>query len=232
MKGVVLVTGASRGIGLEFARQFSGDGWRVHACCRNADRADALSRLAAKAGGLVSVHALDVTQPDRARTLAAELGSEAVDMLINNAGVYGRDADSFGAVDADAWLEALRVNTIAPLKVSEAFADHVARSRRRVIATITSLMGSLADNTSGGHYAYRTSKAAVNMVARSMAVDLRRRGITVVVLNPGWVRTDMGGPSAPTSVEESVAGMRWVLEGLTLRDSGSFIDFDGEPLPW
>lgn len=232
MTDSVLVTGASRGIGLEFARQYALDGWRVYACCRNPARALRLKDLAAESRGRVRILELDMRDVDRILAVAKELQGEAIDVLINNAGLYGPRHEPFGSISLDTWLDVLRVNTIAPLKMAEAFVEHVGSSRKRIIASVTSLMGSIEDNISGGYYAYRTSKTALNMVNKSLSVDLRPRGITCVVLNPGWVRTDMGGSSAPTSVEESVSGMRSVIGRLEAGDSGGFFHFDGEPLPW
>ena len=232
MAETVLVTGATRGIGLELARQYLQAGWRVHACCRRPEKAPELSRLAASADGLLSVHPLDVTNPAQLAALPAVLGSEPLDILINNAGVYGQDDADFGNTDVAAWLETFHVNAIAPLKIMEALVEPIARSRRRVMACVSSKMGSMADNRSGGSYVYRSSKAALNAVVMSAAVDLRHRGITVVALNPGWVKTDMGGPNAEITVVESVSALRAILDRVGPADSGRFIDVDGTTIPW
>ena len=195
MADKVLITGANRGIGLELARQYASAGWRVHACCRQPERAVELNRVAAASAGRLSVHPLDVTSPAQIAALPTALGDEPLDLLINNAGIYGQDDASFGNTDVRAWLQAFHVNAIAPLKVMEALVEPVARSGRRVMACVSSKMGSMADNRSGGSYVYRSSKAALNAVVMSAAVDLRHRGVTVVALNPGWVKTDMGGPT-------------------------------------
>lgn len=228
----VLVTGANRGIGLEMARQYASAGWRVHACCRQPERAPELSRLAAASAGQVSIHPLDVTNPAQIAALPAVLGREPLDLLINNAGVYGPDDAGFGNTDVRAWLEIFHVNAIAPLKIMEALVEPVARSRRRVMACVSSKMGSMADNRSGGSYLYRSSKAALNAVVMSAAVDLRPRGITVVALNPGWVKTDMGGPNAEITVAESVGALRAILDHVGPADGGRFIDVDGTTIPW
>ena len=232
MADKVLITGATRGIGLEMARQYASGGWRVHACCRQPERAVELNRVAAGSAGRVSVHPLDVTNPSQIAALPAILGDQPLDLLINNAGIYGQDDASFGTTDVRAWLETFHVNAIAPLKVMEALVEPVARSRRRVIACMSSKMGSMADNRSGGSYVYRSSKAALNAVVMSAAVDLRHRGITVVALNPGWVKTDMGGPNAEITVVESVTALRAILDEVGLADSGRFIDVDGTTIPW
>jgi len=227
----VLITGASRGLGLEFARQYAADGWRVFATCRDPDGAAALEEAADGSGGAITVHRLDVGDLDQIDALAEALAGEAVDVLLNNAGAFG-DRAGFGRVDVAAWERTFRVNAIAPYRMCEAFVEHVARSEQKVVANVTSKMGSIADNTSGGRYVYRSSKAALNMVTASLAHDLAGRGIKAVVLHPGWVRTDMGGPSAPLEAPESVAGMRKVIAGLAPDQSGRFFNWDGAEIPW
>jgi NAD(P)-dependent dehydrogenase (short-subunit alcohol dehydrogenase family) len=166
------------------------------------------------------------------RNAVQELHGTPVDLLINNAGTAGKPGQTTGNIDYANWLQVLEVNTVGPVRVVEASADLVARSERRLIVTITSGMGSLTDNTEGGSIAYRTSKAAVNMAMRSVAVDLARRGITCIVVHPGWVRTDMGGSSAPLTPEQSVSGMRRVIARLSTRDSGKFFNYDGREHSW
>jgi len=229
----ILITGANRGIGLEMARQYGQDsGWEVHACCRHPETADRLQRHARESGGRVTVHDLDVTDRAAIYDLARELGAKPIDILLNNAGAYGPRDSGLGNVDEKTWRDVFHVNTEAPLRMAEAFADHVASSDRRIIATMSSKMGSIADNSSGGHYIYRSTKAAVNIVMKSLSVDLEDRGITVLVLHPGWVRTDMGGSAAPLSVEQSVTGLRRVLDGAGLQESGRFLAYDGSEVPW
>lgn len=227
----VLLTGANRGLGLEFVRQYAQDGWRVHACCRDPKAATDLSKLAAGSSGAVQVHALDVADFAQIDRLARELGAEALDLLLNNAGVYPHE-DGFGKLDYAGWERALRINALAPVRMVEAFVEHVARSQRRLIASVTSLMGSIGDNGSGGSYGYRSSKAALNMANKSLSIDLRGRGITAIVLHPGWVKTDMGGPGAPIEAPESVRGMRSVIGRVTPDDTGKFFDYEGDELPW
>ena len=224
----VLITGANRGLGLQFAREYAQAGWRVHAACRRPAEAGALAELARDAG--VNLLQIDVGAPPTIAAAAASV-RESLDVLINCAGVMGQRRP-FGSTDYAAFEEVLRVNTVGPLRVSEAFAEHVARSERRVLVTITSGLGSIGNNTSGGWLAYRTSKAAVNMVMRSLAVELAPRGITCVVVNPGWVQTDMGGANAPLTPGESVGAMRALIERLRPADSGAFFNYDGKPLPW
>jgi NAD(P)-dependent dehydrogenase (short-subunit alcohol dehydrogenase family) len=229
----LLITGANRGIGLEFCKQYAADGWRVQACCRDPRKAEALNRLAARYPDLVQLHALDVTDHAQIGQLARTLADESIDLLINNAGVYpASDKRGFGQTDYAEWMDAFTINTMAPLKMAEAFVEQVARSRLRLIVTLTSQMGSIDDNGSGGSYLYRSSKAAANMVVKSLAVDLQGQGITAVALHPGWVQTDMGGPGAMIPVEQSVKDMRKVIAGLTPADTGRFFGYDGRVIPW
>ena len=228
----VLITGASRGLGFEFAKQYAVEGWRVIACCRKPEDAIALKKLAPSARDMVSVVAMDVADNDTVRNAALALKDVVVDILINSAGIAGFPQQSTGQIDYASWARVLDVNTMGPLRVLEAFTDNLARSERRLVVTITSGMGSLADNTSGGSIAYRSSKAAVNMVMRSAAIDLAPRGITCVLINPGWVKTDMGGPDATLSPQQSVSAMRRLIETLGPHDSGKFYNYDGREYPW
>jgi NAD(P)-dependent dehydrogenase (short-subunit alcohol dehydrogenase family) len=175
---------------------------------------------------------LDVTDSTSVKAAAAELEGRAIDVLINNAGVGGPRGQSIGNIDYETWARVLDVNTLGPMRVAEAFVDNVALSERKLIVTITSGMGSIADNTSGGAFAYRSSKAAVNMVMRSLAIDLAPRGITSVVVNPGWVLTDMGGPHATLMTAESVTMLRRLIETLEPAQSGKFFNYDGREYAW
>jgi NAD(P)-dependent dehydrogenase (short-subunit alcohol dehydrogenase family) len=176
--------------------------------------------------------ALDVTNPAGIKAAATELDKQAIDLLLNNAGVMGPRSQTIGNVDYEAWARVLDANTMGPMRISEAFVENVARSDRKLIVTLTSGMGSLADNTSGGSIAYRSSKAAVNMVMRSLAIDLAPRGITCVVVNPGWVQTDMGGPHAKITPVESVTKLRRLIDSLGPAQSGKFFNYDGREYPW
>jgi len=229
----VLITGASRGIGLEFSRQYADKGWQVLACCRHPDKSDALNKLAAQFAALIKIYPLDVANHAQIEKLAQTLDYESIDLLINNAGINPvSDASGFGHTNYDEWMTAFNINTMAPLKMAEAFAQQIARSKQKTIVTLTSLMGSIADNSSGGNYLYRSSKAAANMVVKSLAIDLSQQGITSVAFHPGWVQTDMGGPDAMIPASQSVSGMRQVISSLTLADSGKFFDYDGNVLAW
>lgn len=221
----VLITGASRGLGLEFARQYAADGWRVHACCR--EPGGAVTEIS----GDVVCHALDVTDTAAIAALGAALKGEALDLLVNNAGIMGR-GQKLGRIDADGWGTVLRVNAIAPIMLSEALLPNLRKATGARIAMLTSRMGSIADNTSGGMYAYRSSKAALNAAARSLALDLAGDGIGVVLLHPGWVRTDMGGPNGQIDAPEAVTGLRRIIANLKMADSGAFYAYDGRQIPW
>jgi len=227
-----LITGANRGLGFEFARQYAAEGWQIYATCRDPNSASDLRRLADASGHNLQVMALDVTDLASIKAAAAALEGQAIDLLLNNAGVGGPWRQTIGNIDYEAWAHVLDVNALGPLRVSEAFVENVARSERKLIVTLTSGMGSIADNTSGGAFAYRSSKAAVNMVMRSLAIDLTPRGITCVVINPGWVQTDMGGPHGSQTPAESVTKLRRLIDSLEPAQSGKFFNHDGREYAW
>lgn len=229
----LLITGANRGIGLEFAKQYVEAGWRVFACCRNLDKADTLKQLAVQHTGLLSIRTLDVANFDQIERLAIELADQEIDLLLNNAGIYSDTPQGgFNTIDYEAWMHAFQVNSMAPLKMAEAFARQIARGHQKKIVSITSKMGSIADNTSGGSYLYRSSKTALNMVMKNLSIDLAPRGLITTVLHPGWVQTDMGGSAALITPQQSVTGMRHVIEQLTSANSGKFYDYEGKEIPW
>jgi NAD(P)-dependent dehydrogenase (short-subunit alcohol dehydrogenase family) len=228
----VLVTGANRGLGLEFVRQYAQAGWTVLAACRRPSEAAELSALAEQYDKL-KLYPLELADFASIDRLATELAEVPIDVLLSNAGVYGDDGrNGFGAMDYARWLDSFVINTQAPLKLAEAFLPQVKRSERRLIVAITSLMGSIADNTSGGSIMYRSSKAALNAAMKSLALDLAGSGVGVLILHPGWVQTDMGGERAPTKPEESIAEMRNVIDGFTLSATGRFTNFRGNELAW
>ena len=228
----ILITGANRGLGLEFTRQYLADGCAVIAACRSPRAAPKLQQLETASRGALSLIEVDVADTGSVKRAAAELRAAPIDILINSAGVFGVGGQTVGSLDYDDWRAVLEVNLLGPARMCEAFLDHLARSNQRLIVTITSGLGSLSDNSSGGYIAYRTSKAAVNMLTRSAAIDLRPRGISCVVVNPGWVRTDMGGPNAKLSPEESVGALRRLIAKLGPEDSGRFYNYDGREYPW
>jgi NAD(P)-dependent dehydrogenase (short-subunit alcohol dehydrogenase family) len=224
----VLITGANRGLGLEFTRQYAADGWRVFAACRD----PAGARNLAAVEGDVSAETLDVDDGPQVAALANKLSGQPIDVLINNAGIYGPKDVTRDTVVYDAWGQVFRTNAMSPLAVSAAFVANVAQGGQKKIITLSSIMGSIAENDSSGDFIYRSSKAAVNAVMKSLAGDLKSEGITVAVLHPGWVRTDMGGPNAAIEAPESVTGMRAVIAGLKESDSGRFLNYDGTEIPW
>ncbi len=220
----VLITGAARGLGLDFVKQYAAKSWKVHACAR---RPEALKGIT----GEIVPHQLEVTDYGRVRALAGKLAGEAIDVLICNAGVAGRDATTLGSIDAKTWRETFEVNALAPLMMAEAFVDHVARSSQKKLVAISSRLGSIA-LTDGGRYAYRASKAALNMEWKSLSRDTAGKGLVCVVLHPGWVQTDMGGSGATLTVDQSVPAMVGVIDRLKPSDNGRFINYDGSEIAW
>ena len=222
-----LITGAGRGLGLEFTRQFAEDGWTVLAGLRDMDNASVMAGI----DGDIAVVPLDVADPASVAILGERLAGTPIDLLINNAGFLGPREIELGAIDYDDWREVLEVNTLAPMRVAEAFIDHLRAGKGRKIVTISSRLGSIAEGN-GGRYIYRSSKAAVNAVMKNLAQDLVPEGFTVIVMHPGWVRTDMGGPGASIDAVESVTGLKRVIDGLARSDTGGFFNYDGTPIPW
>ncbi len=226
----ILITGANRGIGLEFVRQYAADGWTVHATCRSPEGAEDLNSVA----GEVTVHMLDVKDRRAIRQLADSLDMP-FDIVIANAGIGGRKPDgsmqTFGELHYESWLETLEVNTLGATATAEAFAPHLKRSEQKKLVCISSQMGSI-DDTSGGAVAYRTSKAALNMAMQASAAMLNADGIATVVLHPGWVKTEMGGSMAPLSPENSVKGMRQVIDTLAPTERATFLNYTGSEIPW
>jgi len=229
----ILITGSNRGLGLEWARQYAGDGWRIHATCRHPDEATELHKLAGQFPAL-AIHRLDVTREDEIQSLATELHNDAVDILLNNAGVYVEKFDDTLAagLSYDHWLDTLRVNTLGAMRVTAAFVEHVARSRQRLVIAITSHMGSIGEISSPGSYYYRSSKAALNASMKGLSLELKPRDIGVLLLHPGWVQTRMGGPGAQLTPAQSVRGMRAIVERFSLVDSGRFLRYNGTEIPW
>lgn len=237
----LLITGANRGLGLELVKQFDARSWRIHACCRTPEKAEALQAIAIESDGRVHVHALDVTDFAAIDGLGQALQGEPIDVLFSNAGIMEvrqRPLDqqgtsqSFGSIDYDEWRQILRVNVLAPMRMAEVFVDNVAASERKAIVTMSSILGSIAMTDSIRWVGYRTSKTAVNMMMRGLASDLKERGITAVCVHPGWVRTDMGGAGADIAPEESARGVAKVVDGLTPDQSGHYLTYDGGELPW
>ena len=228
----VVITGANRGLGLEFAAQYAADGWRTMACCRQPERAPELAQLAQRSHGRLTIHPLEVTNPEHVNAFRESLGASGIDVLINNAGMYGQKGVSLGNSDADIWKHTFHTNVIAPFQIMEKLMDNLVAGEQRIVANVTSKMGSIGDNSSGGSYIYRSSKSALNSAMRAAALDLAGDGFKIVLLHPGGVKTDMGGDQALIDSETSVGRMRGIIAGLTADDNGRFIDQDGSTIPW
>jgi NAD(P)-dependent dehydrogenase (short-subunit alcohol dehydrogenase family) len=228
-KKTVFITGANRGIGLGLARAFLAGGHSVIAAARHPDGSRELWELEADFKSRCRIVQLDVTSDeDLARLPAA--APQPIDLLVNNAGILLDREGEFAKADAEALLKSFAVNAVAPLRVAQRLLPALLAAPKPVAAFMSSRMGSLADNRTGGYYAYRMSKAALNMLTRSLAADFKQ--LTAVALHPGWVQTEMGGSGATTSIDESTAGLVKVLLGLTTKDSGRFLDFRGAEVPW
>lgn len=233
----ILITGSNRGVGLELARQYLGRGnTRVFATCRNPGSARELHRLAVQYPGRVQIFALDVTDETTITAAADAVRAEtdSLDMLINNAGVFPRDASMtrFGYLDAEAMLNILHINAVGPVLVAQAFANLLRKGTHPRLINISSDAGSLAMKDGGCNYTYPASKAALNMFMRCMAGELKSAGVVTIAIHPGWVRTDMGGPGAALSVEESASGLMSVFDRLTMQDNGGYFRWDGQQMPW
>ena len=224
----VLITGANRGIGLQLTKHYIEAGWEVIATYRNAEGNEALQALSSPQLTLLQA---DVNNDEGISKIASYFQGQGLDLLINNAGIYGPRDQTFGKVERQAWREILEVNTISPMMLAQSLADSLAQNKG-TLAIISSKVGSIDDNTSGGAYMYRSSKTAVNQVIKCLSIDLGPRDITVVSLHPGWVRTDMGGPNGSIDVVESVAGLTNVIAHVSADQNGHFINYDGSPIPW
>jgi NAD(P)-dependent dehydrogenase (short-subunit alcohol dehydrogenase family) len=223
----ILITGANRGIGLEFVTQYAAEGADVIACCREPAKADALKAIKGK----VRVMALDVTDTASVAALAHDLKGEAIDILINNAGIGGpRDAKP-NSLDVEAWLNVFKVNSVAPMLVAFGLRDNLLKGKDKKLATITSVLGSTAAN-GGGMQPYRASKAAVNNFMHGLSKEWASDGILVGIFHPGWVQTDMGGKSAPVKPQDSVKGLRARIAELNAKNSGSYRDYANSEIAW
>jgi len=215
-----LVTGANRGIGLSLVKHLTARGVSVIGACRN--QSDELAATGAR------IETVDVTNDASVRALAERLADTRLDLLINNAGVLRRD--DLGRLDWDSLRLQFEVNSLGPLRVTEALRERLADGAK--VAIVSSRMGSIADNTSGGAYGYRMSKAAVNAAGRSLAHDLRPAGHPVVILHPGWVKTDMTNGRGNWGPDEAAAGLLEQIDALDLSSTGTFHHANGESLPW
>jgi len=222
----VLITGANRGIGLEFARQYAADGWKVIATSRDAGKAGDLKAISG-----VQVEQLEVTDDASVAALANKLKDVKIDVLLNNAGISGPRGFAIGEWDFKAWEEVLSVNAVAPLRVTQAFLPHVRASEKKQVVFISTRMASITLN-GGGSAFYRSSKTALNMAVSCLALEVKDRGITCTVMHPGWVKTDMGGAGADITTSESVSDLRKVISGLDIAKTGRFFNYDGAEFPW
>jgi len=222
----VLITGANRGIGLEMARQFKARGYAVIGTARTPGEAAELKSLG------VRVEQLDVTDAGSVQALADRLRGVPIDLLVNNAGITGHDAERFEAVDFEAVAETFDVNSLGPMRVTQALMPNLEAGRGKTIVQVGSSAGSIAGNRGGGLYGYRASKAALNMFNKTLSSELVRRGYICVVMHPGWVKTRLGGSGATMEARDSVEAMIGVIEQLGLGDTGRFLDYKGRELPW
>lgn len=227
----VLITGATRGLGLGFATQYAETGWTVIGTARDPQAAHDLDALAARTGR-VSVLRYDATEFADAAALATALGGKPIDLLINNAAVFGGFSQTLGELGGDGFTATFAVNTISPVLLTQALRPNLEAGDGKTVVMITSQMGSIDDNRSGGWYYYRASKAALNMAVKSLSIDLKPARVTVITMHPGWVKTSMGGENAPLEIHESVEGMRNVIDGLRIEDSGKFFGYHGQEIPW
>lgn len=228
---VIAITGASRGIGLELVRQWAARGAKVLAAAREPLQATELQALAKRLPERVHVHRCDVTGEADVAAFARAYEGVPVDVLVNNAGVMG-SREPLARVDLADVSKTFEANAVGPLRVTRALLPNLRIGSRKLVLHLSSKMASISDNGSGGYYAYRMSKVALNMMSKSLAVDLEPEGISSVVVHPGWVQTSMGGPHAPVSVEASAAALIELATTLDRSASGSFIDWTGRPIPW
>ena len=226
---VIFITGANRGIGLSLARHYVNDRHTVYATYRDASTAQELLTIANENSNLACIQ-LDITDYQSVNELPSKL--ESIDILINNAGYYGPKGYGLGSIDVEEWRRVFETNTIAPLKLVESLLPLLAKSPIKKIACLSSRVGSMSENTSGGGYIYRSSKAALNSVVKSLSNDLTDNGFTVLALHPGWVQTEMGGPNALIDTETSAQGLVTVIESSNTEVSGHFFNFDGSEIDW
>ncbi len=224
-KGVILVTGANRGLGLEFVKQLQETGYEVIGTARTPGKAAELKATGAR------VEQLDVASPGSVEALASRLQGVPIEILINNAGMLNRTDSSLDSLDFEVMERTFQVNSLGPLRVIQALLPNLQAGEKKTIVNISSIMGSIKLST-GGSYSYRTSKTALNQINKIISAELAPQGFTSVVMHPGWVRTDMGGSAASLAVPESISAMLEVIEGLSVESTGKFYNYDGKELPW
>ncbi len=235
----ILITGANRGLGLGLVEEYAKDGWKIIATSRNPNNSDELLELANKNENNIEILQLDVEDLKSISDLSQVLQNTPIDVLANVAGYYGKKIVSepgglqeFGSTDYEDWQRIIKVNIFGPMKICETLINNIELGNDKKIITLSSIIGSIGGNDQGMMYAYRVSKAGVNAIMRSMAIDLKDKGIICIPLHPGWVRTDMGGPNADIDTKTSVEGMKRVIDSLSIKDSGRYMVYDGSELPW
>jgi NAD(P)-dependent dehydrogenase (short-subunit alcohol dehydrogenase family) len=230
----VVVTGASRGLGLEFTRQYLQAECQVFALAREPLRSQKLMDLAQKFPRALLPVTCDVGEEDSVQTARqeVELAAQTLDLVINNAATYGRQDETLDNLSWDEVQRVFNVNTLGPMRVTRAFLPLLRLGSRPRVVHVTSMMGSVSDNRSGGHWSYRVSKAALHMANRNLAIQTAKDKIPCVLISPGWVRTDMGGPEAPLTAEESVAAMVQTIDTFTMSHTGNLYRRDGKPEEW
>ncbi len=218
----ILITGANRGIGLEFAKQYAADGWEVIGTARQPGEADELNALEN-----CETMQLDVADTESFGKFMSTFGARSLDLFVHNAGIYGSRA-----LDRETWLETLEINTVAPTLLAERIKPNIMAGGQKKMAVLSSRMGSIGESDAGHAIIYRSSKAGLNAAWKALSNDYRKDGIAVAILHPGWVQTDMGGENATLQPETSVTGMRKVLDGLTVEKTGQFTSYDGTNIAW
>jgi len=228
----IVISGANRGIGLEFTRELSNAGHNIFACCRQPENAEALLKMAQENKN-IQVLPLDVCDETSIKNLQTSLKGQAIDWLINNAGISGESGVTIGNIHADNFLRLLHTNCVGAIQLADALLDNIVISNDKLVVNITSRMGSISDNTSGRSYAYRSSKAALNAVMRSFAIDVKDQGVNVILIHPGWVQTRMGGEDGALTAEESVGAMLNVIEQhRNNAHADTILRFDGDTINW
>ena len=228
----ILITGASRGLGLGLVKKYLENNEKVFCTTRNISKSKELKLLKEKHNNSLEICELDLLDSDSPNILSNFLVNKPIDLFINNAGVIGQSAQHFKSISLNPWIEVLKVNLIAPLLITQSIIKNIEKSSEKRIYILSSKVGSIEDNKSGGMYVYRSSKTALNQIVKSLSIDLKPIGISVISLHPGWVRTEMGGPNALISVEESVNGMFGVISNTNISNSGQFLNYDGTEIPW
>ncbi len=228
----ILITGANRGLGLEMTKQYLQDEWQVIACCRSLNKATELMDLTTDAKEQLHLIELDVNDEDAILSLPSRLQNQSIDILINNAGILRTVSEDLNNISSEAWLESFQVNTIAPALIAKSLSKLIAAGQQKIIVNLSSALGSISLASDPTYLLYGSSKAALNYVTKSLAVELKSHGIIVISIHPGWVKTDMGGENAQLMPAESVAGIRKVLENLTIKQSGAFYDYSGKIIPY